>query len=212
MCIRDRYNRPDLTPLYKASETVGKVLKLSLIHISIRDEIPQRGEDILQKLIQQYQETNIEDKNEVANGTIHFIEDRLGLMSDELTSVEKSIENFKSRNRLTDIEAQSRLLLDNTGNTQQELTQKEVQLRVLESLEKYVQNSSNNTRVMPATLIAQDATLVNIISDYNNLQTQRQRLLMSFTENSPQVRNVDAQLEDLRIGIKNYITSLKRCV
>jgi len=184
--------------------------QMNIINLSIRDEIPQRGEDILQKLIQKYQEANIDDKNEVANGTIKFIEERLGLMSDELTSVEKSIENFKSRNMLTDIEAQSRLLLDNTGNTQQELTQKEVQLRVLESLEKYLQNTSNNTRMMPATLIAQDATLVNIISDYNGLQTQRQRLLMSFTENSPQVRNVDAQLEDLRTGIKNYISSLKR--
>ncbi len=184
--------------------------QINIINLSIRDEIPVRGEGILQQLIQKYQEANIDDKNEVANGTINFIEDRLTLMSDELTIVEKSIENFKSKNRLTDIEAQSRLLLDNTGNTQQELTQKEVQLRVLESLEKYVQNSINNTRVMPATLIAQDATLVNIIGDYNGLQTQRQRLLMSFTENSPQVRNVDAQLEDLRIGIRNYITSLKR--
>lgn len=201
----------DITESYLSSLSVELINRqINIINLSIRDEIPQRGEDILQKLIQQYQETNIEDKNEVANGTIRFIEERLGLMSDELTSVEKSIENFKSRNRLTDIEAQSRLLLDNTGNTQQELTQKEVQLRVLESLEKYVQNSNNNTRVMPATLIAQDATLVNIISDYNNLQTQRQRLLMSFTENSPQVRNIDTQLEDLRIGIKNYITSLKK--
>ncbi len=201
----------DITESYLSSLGVELINRqINIINLSIRDEIPQRGEDILQKLIQQYQETNIEDKNEVANGTIRFIEDRLGLMSDELTSVEKSIENFKSRNRLTDIEAQSRLLLDNTGNTQQELTQKEVQLRVLESLEKYVQNSGNNTRVMPATLIAQDATLVNIISDYNNLQTQRQRLLMSFTESSPQVRNVEAQLEDLRIGIRNYITSLKK--
>ncbi|HLO69949.1 MAG TPA: polysaccharide biosynthesis tyrosine autokinase [Flavipsychrobacter sp.] len=201
----------DITESYLSSLGVELINRqINIINLSIRDEIPQRGEDILQKLIQQYQEANIEDKNEVANGTIRFIEDRLGLMSDELTSVEKSIENFKSRNRLTDIEAQSRLLLDNTGNTQQELTQKEVQLRVLESLEKYVQNSGNNTRVMPATLIAQDATLVNIISDYNNLQTQRQRLLMSFTESSPQVKNVEAQLEDLRIGIRNYITSLKK--
>lgn len=184
--------------------------QINIINLSVRDEIPQRGEDVLQKLIQKYQEANIDDKNEVTNSTINFIEDRLSLMSNELTSVEKLIENFKSRNRLTDIEAQSRLLLDNTGNTQQELTQKEVQLRVLESLEKYLQNATNNKRVMPATLIAQDATLVNIISDYNSLQTQRQRLLLSFTENSPQVKNVDEQLEDLRIGIKNYISSLKR--
>ncbi|OSZ82392.1 hypothetical protein CAP35_03730 [Chitinophagaceae bacterium IBVUCB1] len=184
--------------------------QVNIINLSVRDVIAARGEDVLKKLIEVYQQSNISDKNEIANGTISFIEDRLGFVTTELTDVEKLIEEFKKANKLTDIEAQSRLLLDNTGTNLQELTQKEIQLRVLESLEKYLQDNNNMRRIMPATLIGEDITLVSIVSDYNNLQLQRQKLMLTYTENSPQIRNIDVQLEDLRLGMKNYISSLRR--
>lgn len=184
--------------------------QINIINLSLRDVIANRGEDVLSKLIEVYQQANVDDKNEVANGTISFIEDRLNLVTGELGTVEKSIEHFKSTNKITDVEAQSKLLLDNTGNNLQELTQKEIQLRVLESLEKYIQDNNNIRRIMPATLIGEDVTLVGIVSDYNNLQLQRQKLMLTYTENSPYVKNVDIQLEDLRQGMKNYITSLRR--
>lgn len=196
---------------YLGSLVVEMVNKqVNIINLSIRDVIAERGEEVLEKLIAVYQQSNISDKNEIANGTISFIEDRLGLVTNELSNVEKLIEDFKKVNKLTDVEAQSRLLLENTGINIQELTQKEIQLRVLESLEKYLQDNNNIRRIMPATLIGEDVTLVTIVSDYNALQLQRQKLMMTYTENSPLVRNIDAQLEDLRLGMRNYIASLRR--
>jgi len=201
----------DIVDAYLGGLVVDLINKQgNIITLSLKDAIPRRAEDVLNRLIEEYQKSNIEDKNQVADGTIDFINQRLSGIGTELTGVEKTIENFKSSNNLTDVEAQSKLLLDNTSDNTKELMQKEVQLRVLESLERYVQDGNNMRRVMPATLIAQDPTLIKIIEDYNNLQNERQRLLMSYTEASAYVKNVDQQLEELRSGMRSYISSLRR--
>ncbi|MBS1772950.1 MAG: polysaccharide biosynthesis tyrosine autokinase [Bacteroidetes bacterium] len=183
--------------------------QVSVITLSIQDAIPQRGEDILSCLIEEYKYANVEDKNQVADGTIDFIDNRLADVEKGLTGVEKDFASFKSANRITNVATNAELLSTNTNDNIKELTQKEIQLKVLESLEKYLNDNNNVRRIMPATLIAQDLTLVKIIEDYNTLQTNRQRLLLSYTENSIYIKNIDKQLEDLRGSMKNYIVSLK---
>lgn len=195
---------------YQAALTVEMANKqVNIITLSIKDVLPERGKDVLSNLINAYRNANINDKTEVANGTIEFIDNRLSLVNQELTGVEKDIQGFKSRNRFTDVNAQSKMLLDNTSTNEKELTGKEVQLRILESLENYLKDNNNARRVMPATLIAQDATLTGIIEEYNGLQMQRQKLLLTYTENSPQVRNTDEAINDTRVGMRSYIASLK---
>ena len=66
--------------------------------------MPQKGEDILNKLYEVYTRMNEEDKNKIADSTINFIDERLAVVSAELSGVEKDIEQFKVRNQLsTDI-------------------------------------------------------------------------------------------------------------
>lgn len=184
--------------------------QVNILNLSFTDVVQQRGEDILNRLIEEYQLANIEDKNQVAEGTLKFINERLEDVIAGLTVVEKDIKNFKSSNSMIDVESQSRLLLQNTGENSRELTQKEVQLRILESLERYLNNNKNTSRLMPATLISQDVTLAKIVDDYNSLQSNRLRLLNFYTESNPYVRSIDTQIENSREAMRNYISSLKR--
>jgi capsular exopolysaccharide synthesis family protein len=182
----------------------------SIVDLSFIDVIQQRGEDVLNRLIEEYKLAIIEDKNQVAEGTLSFIEDRLHGVDTSLTIVEKDIAGFKKANKIIDVESQSKLLLENTGDNAKELTQKEVQLKILEALEKYLKDNNNVRRVMPATLITQDVTLDKIIEEYNTLQANRLRMLRSYTENSPHIAAINSQMDDARERMTNYITSLKR--
>lgn len=184
--------------------------QVSILNLSFKDVVQQRGEDILNRLIDEYQLANIEDKNQVAEGTLRFIEDRLKGVDTSLTIVEKDIEGFKRANKIIDVESQSKLLLENTGDNIKELTQKEVQLKILESLDSYLRDNNNMRRVMPATLITQDITLAKIIEEYNGLQAARLRLLRSYTETSPPLITINTQIDDAREGMQNYIASLRR--
>lgn len=195
---------------YNAALLVSNPNRLmSIVNLSVTDVNPERGKDVLNTLIQVYMQSNIDDRNRVADGTMEFINDRLVLVSSELTGIEKEIEGFKKANELTDIQAQSSMLLTGAGDYTKQLNEQEIQLSLIEALEKYLRDNSNNRRIVPATLFSQDAVLVGIITKYNELQAQREKMLLTNTESSPYIVNIDQQLANLRGDMLNSLVSIK---
>ncbi|BAV04279.1 GumC family protein [Filimonas lacunae] len=186
--------------------------QVSIISLSLKEIIPQKGEIILNSLINTYLQANVNDANQIADSTIRFIDDRLQLVFKELSGIEKDIEGFKKENRLTDITEQSRLLLENTSDYSKQLTEKEVQLAVIEALEEFLISSKNETRVVPSSLVMQDPVFISLIQRYNEVQLVRDKMLMSTTETHPSVQTINEQLLNLRGELLSSIASVKRGV
>src|SRR5690606_27825931 len=110
-----------------------------------------KGEVILNKLIQVYLQSNVDDKNRIADSTMSFINGRLELVALELTDIEKEIESYKKTTGLTDISEQSRQLLSSSSDYIKQLTQQQVQLSILESLEKYL--DENPKGIVPTSMV-----------------------------------------------------------
>src|SRR5215217_7949131 len=87
--------------------------KSSILQLSINDAIPQRGKDILNQLITEYNKASILDKNKVTENTLKFVQERLDSLSKELDVAEKNVETFKSDKGLTDITSEARMFLEN---------------------------------------------------------------------------------------------------
>lgn len=195
---------------YSNSLIIEPVNKLvSIIKISINDAVPERGEDIVNTLIDVYIKANVDDRNRVVNGTIEFVDDRLSEVKHELAGVEKDIEVFKSANHFTSMEEQSKMLVGNTNDNAKQLLQSEVKLKIVESLASYLKNDRNNSRVVPSSFFVEDITLNNLINTYNQIQGQKEVLLLTNTENSPYVKNIDQRLANSRNDILNNLNSLK---
>ena len=69
--------------------------QLSLISLTLQETVPERGEEVLNKLMVVYMDANVDDKNRIADSTMRFINERLTLVSQELSGIEKDIESFK---------------------------------------------------------------------------------------------------------------------
>lgn len=186
----------------------------SYINISVLDEIPNRGKDVVDTLVQVYVEKNIEDRNQIATKTIEFIRDRLKDVTKDLTGVEEKIVSFKESNKLTaDVKDQSQVLLASTSTTQKELTDKEVQLQVIEELEKYILDARNKQKTVPSGLLTDEGGAINkVIDKYNQLQAERYKLLIYNTETNPQVKSIDKQIENARQDMQNSIEATKRSI
>jgi tyrosine-protein kinase Etk/Wzc len=196
---------------YVGSLTVNAVNKqVSVISLTLQETLPKKGEAVLNRLIEEYMKANVEDNNIITDSTIAFIDSRLMLVGEELTGIEKEIEGFKKENKLTDISEQSKILLNTSDAYVKQLTEKQVQLEVVQSLERYLQDNQNNQKVIPASLVIQSSVLYNIIDKYNDLQMKKERLLVGSTEANPLVENMDVQLETLRGNMSSGITSMKR--
>jgi tyrosine-protein kinase Etk/Wzc len=183
--------------------------QVTIIDMNLSYEVPKKGEDILNMLISKYIQANLGDKNAIADSTAKFIKERITIIASELGDVENKVESFKKTNKLSDMSEQGKLLVESTGEFTTELAKAETQVAVLDGLEKYLQDETKNKRVFPTSLLPQDMVFSGLMSQYNLLLIERDKQLLSVTEESPFIKNIDIQIAGLRSGILANIQSTK---
>jgi tyrosine-protein kinase Etk/Wzc len=183
--------------------------QVSIIDLGLSYPLQKKGEDILGVLINKYTSANLGDKNAIADSTYKFIKERLNVIASELGDVEDKVENFKQRNRLADMSEQGKLLVKNTGEYTSELAKAETQVKILTEMQAYLKDVNGAKRIFPSSMIPGDLVFSNLLSQYNSLLIEREKLLLSVTEESPFVQNIDKQILGLRKDILSNIESSK---
>ncbi|MBB6240098.1 capsular exopolysaccharide synthesis family protein [Pedobacter sp. AK013] len=183
--------------------------QVTIIDLGLAYPVPKKGEDILNTLIKKYTEANLSDKNAIADSTGKFIKQRLQVIASELGDVEGEVKQFKQKNRLADMTEQGKVLVQSTSEFSTELAKAETQVSILSDLEKYLQDENKNKRVFPTSLLPQDMVFSGIMNQYNALLIERDKLLLSVTDSSPLIKNLDGQVAEMRAGILANIVSTK---
>ncbi|WP_207511672.1 GumC family protein [Longitalea luteola] len=178
---------------------------LSLTYLSSH---PLLAKDILNQLMEEYSKQNIEDKNQTAARTVSFVNERLNLITRELGDVEKDLQQYKRRNQVVNLDAQSELYLNKESETEKDLSELEVQQHIIGYLQEYLTNQKNQFVVVPALGI-EDVTLQTSLEQYNELQLKRESLLKTTTAQNPSVKLAEGQLEKLRADIAENLKNLK---
>lgn len=184
--------------------------QVTTIRLSLSTNIPQKGERILNTLINVYLRTNVEDKNRIADSTMKFIDDRVEIIGQELSDIDKDIQQFKEVNNLTDISAQSQALIESNTNNLQQLSNQLVQIEIIQSLQEFLENNANNKSLVPVSLVVNDPGFLEQLTNYNQLQVQRERLLLSSTENNPIIINIDERLSIFRKNLVNSLSVIRK--
>ena len=182
----------------------------SVLSISLIDPVPEKGVDIINKLVEVYNKEAVEDKNQIAANTIEFIDDRLKFLTQELSGVEKDVEQYKRRFELTDVSSEARLYMERASEYNRQLAEHEIQLDVLSSIENYLKKEENQFELVPSSLSIQDPTLQGLIMKFNELQLDRQRMLRTTKPNNPLVQNMDDQLANLRVNILENLRNIQK--
>ncbi|MGF7042572.1 GumC family protein [Mucilaginibacter lappiensis] len=168
----------------------------------------EKGELILQNLMNQYLKDNIEHKKNVIDSTINFINSRLAVVGDELTNVEKKYQDYRSSNNITDIEEQAKVLVGNASENDNKYQQQQIQLSIINDLKERL-NDPENVQVIPSSLNIQNASFAASLSQYNELLNQRAKQKLSYTETNPVIVNLDQQIEVVRHNLLQSIDSYK---
>lgn len=181
--------------------------QVTIIDLSLTHAIPKKGEDILSKLIEKYVQANLMDKNEVADSTVKFIQNRLAYIGGELGGLEGNIQNFKQENNLADMTEQSKLLVQTTGQYVNDLGKIETQISILKSLQDYLKDEGKNKRVLPSSLIPADLVFNGAVEKYNSLTLERARRLIGVTEANPGIQLMDKEIANARADIESNIST-----
>ncbi|MGB5943769.1 MAG: polysaccharide biosynthesis tyrosine autokinase [Leeuwenhoekiella sp.] len=186
-------------------ETVSN--ESSVVRVSLKTNMPERGKRLVNRLIERYKLEDIEDKNEAAASSFDFIDERLRYLTQELNVVEETVADFKSTNQIANVDAASSQYSEQARQYDQKLTNTEIQLDVLSSIQEYLQKNAD--QVVPSSLGIEDPTLIQIIKKFNDLQTERQRLLQQLPESNVIVRNNGDELTQTRQKLLNTVQSVR---
>ncbi|HLF51199.1 GumC family protein [Flavobacterium sp.] len=180
----------------------------SIAELSIIDPVSEKAEDFLNTMIRIYNEDAIADKNSISENTSKFIEQRLLLITDELDGVEKEAETFKKANRVTDITSEAGLFLQNASEFEKKEIEIETQLKVVKSMTDFV-NKNDTSDLIPANILSTDSNASGLISQYNQLVLERNRLLKNAGPNNAVVQTIDNKIEALKTNVKSSLSQQK---
>ena len=165
----------------------------------------QRGQDFINKLMEMYNRNTNNDKNEVAEKTREFINERIKIIDEELGSTENKLEAFKRNAGLTDISSDAQLAVSGNAEYERKRVENGTQINLVRDLVKYINNPSNEYEVLPGNIGLSDDGLTTQIERYNELIIERKRLLRTSTESNPMIVNLDTSIRAMKSNVQAAI-------
>jgi len=181
----------------------------SILVLAIEDQIPQRGIDFLNNLVQVYLENDIQEKNKIASSTSDFIKSQLELISTGLKAIEIERQDFKIEKGVTDVSAESKMILENVRSKDNELSNYNLQLSFVDYLLEYVNSNKSLADIAPSSLGINDPMLVSLISQITKLEIEKQEVKSNRVGENPALTNVNNQIEYIRKKLIQNLTSIK---
>ena len=195
-------NRPfSVAKGYANSLSITPTSKMtSVVVISLKNSNIRRGKDFINKLLEMYNVNANNDKNEVAQKTAEFINERIGIISKELGSTEQDLENFKRSVGITDLSSEAQIALTGNAEYEKKRVENQTQINLVMDLQRYMQG--NEYEVLPSNIGLQDAASAGAIDRYNEMLVERKRLLRTSTENNPTIINLDTSIRAMRSNVQ----------
>lgn len=179
---------------------LNEVVNSHVIQFSLESPTPEKARDFLDELITEYNEDAVNDRNQITRKTLNFIDSRLQIISRELDSVELNKEQFKSKNRLTDIQTEAAIILESASEFDKSQLNIATQLELTNTMIDYIENEDEN-ELLPTNIGIQEGAVIGAVNDYNELLLQRNRLLKSSTTKNPVIINLNNQIGQIRSSI-----------
>lgn len=177
----------------------------SVAVVSLMNTNIQRARDFINKLMEMYNRNTNNDKNEVAEKTREFINERIKIIDEELGSTEDKLEAFKRNAGLTDISSDAQLAVSGNAEYEKKRVDNGTQINLVRDLIKYINNPLNEYELLPGNIGLSDAGLTTQIGRYNELIIERKRLLRTSTESNPMIVNLDTSIRAMKSNVQAAI-------
>lgn len=194
---------------YAQNLSVNPTSKTTTIaQVSLKNSHKQRAVDFINRLVAIYNQDANDEKNEVAEKTAEFIEERIGIINAELGAAENQLATFKQQAGLTDLSSDAQLALQESSKYEQLRVENATQIQLVEFLRTYINKEENANEVLPANVGLKDQNLSAVIEQYNTMIIERKRLLRTSSESNPAIINMNTGIEAMRRSVQTTVESV----
>lgn len=182
--------------------------KASVLDLKLMDENRERADDILNELFTVYNRHWVDDINEQAISTAHFIDEELHAIESELGTVDQDISSYKSEHLMPDLQKASELYLNKSAATEDKLLEYNNQLFMAKYIENQLSKHAAKMQPLPANSGVENGAVAALIANYNETLVRRNNLMENSSPSNPIVIELDQELAASRSSILSSIRNV----
>lgn len=190
----------ELRKAIKVSE-VGK--KTNIINVSYSNTDPILARDIVNTLIQVYLDQSLFSKTEEASRTVTFIEEQLEGTRNELELSEKNLQSYKSSTGVVKLDTEAEELIRKLSDIEKDRAAVTLQRKQTEFALSALQEASRKGHVYAPVGFRNDPQISSMANRLTELEVQKGALIAGNTENHPQVKALQGQIDELQRKIQS---------
>ncbi len=208
-----RLNYPEGTAAEYANKLVIQPVPGSnVLNLSMRDPVEEKCIDVFKTLVNEFDNSQIEIKNESGRKTLEFIDERLVFITKELYDVERDVEGYKrSRDLPVAIESKASEYLSKVSTADEQLMELDLRLTMLDAIEKKLNdpNAQNESLPLSSEILASSAA-AELIKNYNEIVQERKKLSATAGPTNPALKSLDKKVAELRKPLFDNFTVIRR--
>jgi capsular exopolysaccharide synthesis family protein len=182
----------------------------TILQIYLEDEVPQKGLDFVNKLIEVYLRNDIDTKKQAATATADFLDSQLNDIASDLERIETSRENYKVSKGIVDLESESKIVLEGIKDLDAQKALNSSRLGMIRQLKSYIKQNQDLRDLAPAALDISDPLLIKLINKLSELQSEREIILNRSTANDPMLIPINAEIELTRSSLLENIQNIEK--
>lgn len=179
--------------------------KSNMINLYMRTENTDYGKDVLNEIVDNYNRRGISYKNRQGEKTLEFINDRLAIISGDLSTAEKDIQDYKKDHKITDVGVEASYNMGVRGTADHALVQAETESEIIKMTRDFLRQPGNEFQLVPITS-NMPKSLGDAINEYNNLVIKRMKVADNARGNNTALRRLDESISSLRRNIDTSLT------
>jgi capsular exopolysaccharide synthesis family protein len=180
----------------------------NIISLQETDSNPQFAADILNALMKEYLNYDRNQKTQSATQMIQFIDDQLSSLSKNVKGSENSIATFKKNSKIMDVTAAADVEFNRIKELETQRSLLMIQLLAIDQVKDQIAKDKNNISFNLNIEGSSSSSLGALATMLENLLTERNTLLKTYTANSQVIADINQQILQTKNSALNIISSI----
>jgi capsular exopolysaccharide synthesis family protein len=199
-----------LTTRYRNKLKINMTDKLSsILKLSVTGNVAEKETDFLNKIAEIFIRYELQEKNEIAENTITFIEGQLDNIRDSLIQAQDLLLTYQVDQDIVDLSAQGEKLFEKITELQERRTELYINQRYFDYLLERLSASEEIKSIILPTELDVNEQLNKLIAQINDLYIEKNTLEYQLEKANPVVNNIQAKLAELKNRIETIIENSK---
>lgn len=177
--------------------------KSSVLQIFMKTQNIDYGKDVLNEIIQKYNDRCVADMNVQGEKTAAFLDERIALISGDLADAESSIQSYKQNQGIVDVNTEAAYNIQLKSSAERALVDAQTNSEIVKMTRDFITQPENAYELIPVSAEIPGAS--STIATYNTLILRRMDLKQSAKGDNKNLKQLEAQIDAMRTSINTAL-------